>query len=121
MENGQTISDRWVKERLGAKGVADYAKRNISRWVVQFPALTNTLLTAQERLEGLNRFNSNKLVLKHISQEAKKRRLTGYLGTLVGVSGLVIAGAALITEYDWFAAHWPFAIAVLSMVLLMRR
>ena len=121
-KTGKPFLDRWVKERLGAKGVADYAKRNISRWVVQFPALTNTLLTAPERLERIESIQLQQIdVLKHISQEAKKRRLTGYLGTLVGVSGLVIAGAALITEYDWFAAHWPFAIAVLSMVLLMRR
>lgn len=121
-KTGKPFLDRWVKERLGAKGVADYAKRNISRWVVQFPALTNTLLTAPERLERIESIQLQQIdVLKHIGQEAKKRRLTGYLGTVLGVSGLVIAGAALITEYDWFAGHWPFAIAVLSMVLLMRR
>ena len=121
-KTGKPFLDRWVKERLGAKGVADYAKRNISRWVVQFPALTNTLLTAPERLERIESIQLQQIdVLKHIGQEAKKRRLTGYLGTGLGVSGLVIAGAALITEYDWFAGHWPFAIAVLSMVLLMRR
>ena len=121
-KTGKPFLDRWVKERLGAKGVADYAKRNISRWVVQFPALTNTLLTAPERLERIESIQLQQIdVLMHIGQEAKKRRLTGYLGTGLGVSGLVIAGAALITEYDWFAGHWPFAIAVLSMVLLMRR
>ena len=121
-KTGKPFLDRWVKERLGAKGVADYAKRNISRWVVQFPALTNTLLTAPERLERIESIQLQQIdVLKHIGQEAKKRRLTGYLGTGLGVSGLVIAGAALNSEYDWFAGHWPFAIAVLSMVLLMRR
>ena len=86
------------------------------------PIQLESFLTAPERLERIESIQLQQIdVLKHIGQEAKKRRLTGYLGTLVGVSGLVISGAALIKEYDWFAGHWPFAIAVLSMVLLMRR
>jgi ubiquinone biosynthesis protein len=58
--------------------------------------------------------------LKHIGQETKRRRLTGHLSALLGVSGLLVAGAALIAEHDWLAGHWPFAIAALSLVLLMR-
>jgi Predicted unusual protein kinase len=38
-----TLSRPCVSERLGPKGLLEYAKRNGSRWVVQFPALTNTL------------------------------------------------------------------------------
>ena len=121
-KTGKPFLDRWVEERLGPKGIVDYAKRNISRWAVQFPALTNTLLTTPERLERLESIQLQQAdALKHIGQEAKRWRLTGHLSTLLGVSGLVVAGTALIAENDWLAGHWPFAIAALSLVLLVRR
>jgi len=121
-KTGKPFLERWVKERLGPKGIVDYAKRNVSRWAVQFPALTNTLLTTPERLERLESIQLQQAdALKHIGQEAKRRRLTGHVSTLLGISGLVIAGIALIAEHDWLAGHWPFAIAALSLVLLVRR
>ena len=121
-KTGKPFLERWVKERLGPKGIVDHAKRNVSRWAVQFPALTNTLLTTPERLERLESIQLQQAdALKHIGQEAKRRRLTGHVSTLLGISGLVIAGTALIAEHDWLAGHWPFAIAALSLVLLVRR
>jgi ubiquinone biosynthesis protein len=121
-KTGKPFLERWVKERLGPKGIVDYAKRNVSRWAVQFPALTNTLLTTPERLERIESIQLQQAdALKHIGQEAKRRRLTGHVSTLLGVSGLVVAGTALIAEHDWLAGHWPFAIAALSLVLLVRR
>jgi len=121
-KTGKPFLERWVKERLGPKGIVDYAKRNVSRWAVQFPALTNTLLSTPERLERLESIQLQQAdALKHIGQEAKRRRLTGHLSTLLGVSGIVVASAALIAEHDWLAGHWPFAIAALSLVLLVRR
>lgn len=121
-KTGKPFLERWVKERLGPKGIVDYAKRNASRWAVQFPALTNTLLTTPERLERIESIQLQQAdALKHIGQEAKRRRLTGHVSTLLGVSGLVVAGTALIAEHDWLAGHWPFAIAALSLVLLVRR
>ena len=119
---GKPFLDRWVRERLGPKGIVDYTKRNISRWAVQFPALTNTLLSAPERLERLELIQLEQAnALQLLGQEMKKRRLTGYMSTVFGGSGLIVAAAALITEYDWLTGHWPFAIAVLSLVLLVRR
>ena len=119
---GKPFLDRWVKERLGPKGVFDYTKRNISRWAVQFPALTNTLLSAPERLERLELVQLEQAnALQLLGQEMKKRRLTGYMSTVLGGSGLIVAAAALIAEHDWLTGHWPFAIAVLSLVLLVRR
>ena len=121
-KTGRPFLERWVKERLGPKGIVDYAKRNVSRWAVQFPALTNTVLSTPDRLERLESIQLQQAdALKHIGQEAKRRRLTGHLSTLLGVSGLLVAGAALIAEHDWLAGHWPFAIAALSLVLLLRR
>ena len=119
---GKPFLDRWVKERLGPKGIVDYTKRNISRWAVQFPALTNTLLSAPERLERLELVQLEQAnALQLLGQEMKKRRLTGYMSTVLGGSGLIVAAAALIAEHDWLTGHWPFAIAVLSLVLLVRR
>ena len=121
-KTGKPFLERWVKERLGPKGIVDYAKRNVSRWAVQFPALTNIVLSTPDRLERLESIQLQQAdALKHIGQEAKRRRLTGHLSALLGVSGLLVAGAALIAEHDWLAGHWPFAIAALSLFLLMRR
>ncbi|MEK9669854.1 MAG: ubiquinone biosynthesis regulatory protein kinase UbiB [Gammaproteobacteria bacterium] len=121
-KTGKPFLERWVKERLGPKGIVDYAKRNVSRWAVQFPSLTNIVLSTPDRLERLESIQLQQAdALKHIGQEAKRRRLTGHLSALLGVSGLLVAGAALIAEHDWLAGHWPFAIAALSLVLLMRR
>ena len=121
-KTGKPFLERWVKERLGPKGIVDYAKRNVSRWAVQFPALTNIVLSTPDRLERLESIQLQQAdALKHIGQEAQRRRLTGHLSALLGVSGLLVAGAALIAEHDWLAGHWPFAIAALSLVLLMRR
>ena len=121
-KTGKPFLERWVKERLGPKGIVDYAKRNVSRWAVQFPSLTNIVLSTPDRLERLESIQLQQAdALKHIGQETKRRRLTGHLSALLGVSGLLVAGAALIAEHDWLAGHWPFAIAALSLVLLMRR
>jgi len=120
-KTGKPFLERWVKERLGPKGIVDYAKRNVSRWAVQFPSLTNIVLSTPDRLERLESIQLQQAdALKHIGQEAKRRRLTAHLSALLGVSGLLVAGAALIAEHDWLAGHWPFAIAALSLVLLMR-
>ena len=121
-KTGKPFLERWVKERLGPKGIVDYAKRNVSRWAVQFPSLTNIVLSTPDRLERLESIQLQQAdALKDIGQEAKRRRLTAHLSALLGVSGLLVAGAALIAEHDWLAGHWPFAIAALSLVLLMRR
>ena len=119
---GKPFLERWVKERLGPKGIADYTKRNISRWAVQFPALTNIILSAPDRLERLELIQLEQAnALNLLGQETKKRRLKGYLSTVLGGSGLIVAGVALIAEHDWLAGYWPFAIAVLSLLLLVRR
>ncbi len=119
---GKPFLERWVKERLGLKGIADYTKRNISRWAVQFPALTNIILSAPDRLERLELIQLEQAnALNLLGQETKNRRLTGYLSTVLGGSGLIVAAVALIAEHDWLAGYWPFAIAVLSLLLLVRR
>ncbi|MBU28499.1 MAG: ubiquinone biosynthesis regulatory protein kinase UbiB [Gammaproteobacteria bacterium] len=121
-KTGKPFLDRWVKERLGTRGIVKYAKRNISRWAVQFPALTNTILSVPERLERLESIQSQQAEsLSRIAVEAKKRRILGRISTALGIFGLIIAGSALITEHDWLAMYWPLTIAVLSLVLLVRR
>ena len=121
-KTGKPFLDRWVKERLGTRGLVEYAKRNISRWAVQFPALTNTILSVPERLERLESIQSQQAEsLSRIAVEAKKRRILGRISTALGIFGLIIAGSALITEHDWLAMYWPLTIAVLSLVLLVRR
>lgn len=121
-KTGKPFLERWVKERLGPKGIVDYAKRNLSRWAVQFPALTNTLLSTPQRMEHLESIQLQQAeALKHLALESKKRRYSGHLSSLLGVSGLLISGAALMADHDWLAGHWPLAIAAFSLVLILRR
>ncbi|MBU25356.1 MAG: ubiquinone biosynthesis regulatory protein kinase UbiB [Gammaproteobacteria bacterium] len=121
-KTGKPFLDRWVKERLGARGIVEYAKRNISRWAVQFPALTNTVLSTPERLERLESIQIQQAEsLSQVAREGKKRRLSGHVSALLGIFGLILSGSALIAEYDWLAMYWPLTIAVLSLVLLVRR
>jgi len=119
---GKPFLERWVKERLGLKGIADYAKRNVSRWAVQFPAITNTILTTPDRLGRLELIQNEQVkALKHIADESKKQRTSRQISTLFGVLGLIVASGAMITEHDWLASHWPLAVGILSLVLLIRR
>ncbi len=119
---GKPFLERWVKERLGPKGIADYAKRNVSRWAVQFPAITNTILTTPDRLERLELIQNEQVkALKHIADESKKQRTSRQISTLFGVLGLIVASGSMITEHDWLASHWPLAVGILSLVLLIRR
>ena len=119
---GKPFLERWVKERLGPKGIVDYAKRNVSRWAVQFPAITNTILTTPDRLERLELIQNEQVkALKHIADESKKQRTSRQISTLFGVLGLIVASGSMITEHDWLASHWPLAVGILSLVLLIRR
>ena len=121
-KTGKPFLDRWVKERLGIRGIVTYAKRNISRWAVQFPALTNTILSVPERLERLESIQTQQAEsLSRIAAEAKKRRISGRISTALGIFGLIVSGSAFIAEHDWLAMYWPLTIAVLSLVLLVRR
>ncbi len=121
-KTGKPFLDRWVKERLGTRGIVTYAKRNISRWAVQFPALTNTIFSVPERLERLESIQTQQAEsLSLIAVEAKRRRISGRISTALGIFGLIVSGSALIAEHDWLAMYWPLTIAVLSLVLLVRR
>jgi hypothetical protein len=59
--------------------------------------------------------------LECIALESKKRRYSGHISTFLGVSGLLISGAALIADHNWLAGYWPFAVAGFSLVLILRR
>jgi len=121
-KTGKPFLDRWVKERLGPRGIIEYAKRNLSRWAVQFPAVTNTILSTPERLERLESIQKKQAKsLSRIAVEAKNRRLSRRISTALGVLGLIISGSALIAEHDWLAMYWPLTIAVISLTLLVRR
>lgn len=121
-QTGKPFLDRWVKERLGPKGIIIYAKRNLSRWAVQFPALTNTLLSTPKRLETLESIQvSQAQAMNYLAQEAKKKRLSDHISIILGVSGIVGSALAFVSEYDWAQEYWPFVIGALSLCLVLRR
>jgi ubiquinone biosynthesis protein len=121
-QTGKPFLERWVKERLGPKGIIDYAKRNVSRWAVQFPALTNTLLSTPKRLERLEVNQQRQAnAMTHLAQEAKRRMLWSHVWVIIGISGMVMSASVLVSRYGWANAYWPFVIGAFSLVLLLRR
>ena len=121
-QTGKPFLERWVKERLGPKGIIDYAKRNVSRWAVQFPALTNTLLSTPKRLETLEVNQQRQAnAITHLAQEAKRRMLWSHVWVIIGISGMVVSASVLVSRYGWANAYWPFVIGAFSLVLLLRR
>lgn len=121
-QTGKPFLERWVRERLGPKGLLEYAKRNGSRWVVQFPALTNTLLTAPERfdrLESAQQVQSH--ALQDLAKEARTNRYGRRAGALLGLTGLIIAGIGYWDAPEILTAHWPVLLALLSLTWLLRR
>ena len=121
-QTGKPFLERWVKERLGPKGIIDYAKRNVSRWAVQFPALTNTLLATPKRLETLEVNQQRQAnAMTHLAQEAKRRMLWSRVSIIIGVSGIVVSVSVLVSRYGWANAYWPFVVGAFSLVLLLRR
>jgi ubiquinone biosynthesis protein len=106
-QTGKPFLERWVRERLGPKGLLEYAKRNGSRWVVQFPALTNTLLTAPERID---RIESAQLAQTHaleqLAAESRTARYGRRSGAILGAAGLVVAGLGYWESPNLLIAHW---------------
>ena len=121
-QTGKPFLERWVRERLGPKGLLEYAKRNGSRWVVQFPALTNTLLTAPERID---RIESAQLAQTHaleqLAAESRTARYGRRSGAILGAVGLVVAGLGYWESPNLLIAHWPWLVGLLSLILILRR
>lgn len=121
-QTGKPFLERWVRERLGPKGLLEYAKRNGSRWVVQFPALTNTLLTAPERID---RIESAQLAQTHaleqLAAESRTARYGRRSGAIMGAVGLVVAGLGYWESPNLLIAHWPWLVGLLSLILILRR
>ena len=121
-QTGKPFLERWVRERLGPKGLLEYAKRNGSRWVVQFPALTNTLLTAPERID---RIESAQLAQTHaleqLAAESRAARYGRRTGAILGALGLIVAGLGYWESPNLLIAHWPWLVGLLSLILILRR
>lgn len=121
-QTGKPFLERWVKERLGPKGILDYTKRNGSRWVVQFPKLTNTLLETPERFHRIEHEQKRQTdALTLLAREARQNRYGRRLSVAAGVIGLVITGLAINGEAEWLKSHWPILLGALSAILILRR
>jgi len=121
-QTGKPFLERWVSERLGPKGLLEYAKRNGSRWVVQFPALTNTLLTAPERIDRIESTQQAQThALEQLANDSRKARYGRRTGMIVGTIGLVAAGLSYWETPDVLIAHWPWLVGLLSLILIVRR
>lgn len=121
-QTGKPFLERWVSERLGPKGLLEYAKRNGSRWVVQFPSLTNTLLTAPERIDRIESTQQAQThALEQLANDSRKARYGRRTGMIVGTIGLVAAGLSYWETPDVLIAHWPWLVGLLSLILIVRR
>lgn len=121
-QTGKPFLERWVRERLGPKGILDYTRRNGSRWVVQFPKLTNTLLETPERMARLEAHQREQSqALSALVKETRRSAATRRMSTVLGLAGLGITALTLVGDQAWARAYWPLALGVLSLVLLVRR
>ncbi len=121
-QTGKPFLERWVSERLGPKGLLEYAKRNGSRWVVQFPALTNTLLTAPERIDRIESTQQAQThALEQLANESRKARYGRRAGVILGSIGLSVAALSYWETPDVLIAHWPWLVGLLSLILIVRR
>lgn len=121
-QTGKPFLERWVRERLGPKGLLEYAKRNGSRWVVQFPALTNTLLTAPERIDRIESAQRAQThALEQLANESRFARYGRRSGAILGAVGLVVAGLGYWESPNLLVAHWPWLVGLLSLILILRR
>lgn len=121
-QTGKPFLERWVRERLGPKGLLEYAKRNGSRWVVQFPALTNTLLTAPERIDRIESAQRAQThALEQLANESRIARYGRRSGAILGAIGLVVAGLGYWESPNLLVAHWPWLVGLLSLILILRR
>lgn len=121
-QTGKPFLERWVSERLGPKGLLEYAKRNGSRWVVQFPALTNTLLTAPERIDRIESTQQAQThALEQLANDSRKARYGRRAGVILGTIGLSVAALSYWETPDVLIAHWPWLVGLLSLILIVRR
>ena len=121
-QTGKPFLERWVSERLGPKGLLEYAKRNGSRWVVQFPSLTNTLLTAPERIDRIESTQQAQThALEQLAKESRKARYGRRAGVILGMIGLGVAALSYWETPDVLIAHWPWLVGLLSLILIVRR
>ena len=121
-QTGKPFLERWVSERLGPKGLLEYAKRNGSRWVVQFPSLTNTLLTAPERIDRIESTQQAQThALEQLANDSRKARYGRRAGVILGTIGLSVAALSYWETPDVLIAHWPWLVGLLSLILIVRR
>ena len=121
-KTGKPFLERWIKERLGPRGVLAYTRKNGSRWAVQLPKLTNAILTMPERVEQMAQVQiAQAQSLQALARESKMSRRSQISTALLGIIGLTISGLVLIKEANWLILNWPYALAVISIALIIRR
>lgn len=121
-KTGKPFLDRWVKDRLGPKGLLRSAKRQGPRWVMHLPKLTDTLLSSGDRLNRLEHMaNQNQVALNQIAKTLKGTHQGRRWSLGLGVSGLIIAGVSGVVTPTVALAYWPLGVAILSIALILRR
>ncbi|MGA1206723.1 MAG: ubiquinone biosynthesis regulatory protein kinase UbiB [Gammaproteobacteria bacterium] len=121
-KTGKPFLDRWVKDRLGPKGLLQSARRQGPRWVMHLPKLTDALLSSGDRLNRLERMaEQNQASLQQIAKTVRTNQLGRRWSLGLGVVGLLAAGIGGAVAPAALVAYWPIGLALLSTALILRR
>ena len=121
-KTGKPFLDRWVKDRLGPKGLLRSARRQGPRWVMYLPKLTDALLSSPERLNRLERIaEHNQSSLQQIAKTVHANEHSRRWSLALGIAGLTAAGLGGVMAPAALLAYWPIGLAIFSVALILRR
>lgn len=121
-KTGKPFLDRWIKDRLGPKGLLQSARRQGPRWVMHLPKLTDALLSSGDRLNRLERMaEQNQASLQQIAKTVRTNQLGRRWSLGLGIVGLLAAGIGGAVAPAALVAYWPIGLALLSTALILRR
>lgn len=121
-KTGKPFLDRWVKDRLGPKGLLRNARRQAPRWVMHLPKLTDALLSSGDRLNRLEQMaEQNRASLEQLARTARTNQLGRRWSLGLGIAGLITAGLGSTVAPAAVLAYWPIGLALLSTALILRR
>lgn len=97
-KTARPLLDRWMKERLGVRGLYKSTRRNLPLWIDRLPSLPNKAIHVLERLhEGRLRMEMRSEQLDEIKREIRRHSQR----TIYAVSGSVfVLAAAVIFSLD---------------------
>ena len=122
-KTGKPFLDRWIKNRLGPQGLVKEMNRNLPRWIINLPKVTDTLMTIDDhilKIEQIASKQTNELKLIQSVQikenkRIKNQKIFGFLALLASFISLSWANEQINLD------HWPFFLGIISFGLIISK